>query len=99
MPFADEISEGVPVELPPPRPIDPSVSHAPKRPQVLSDTERRLALENALRYFPKEWHSTLASEFLEELDELGHIYMHRFRPSYAMRARPIAEKACRLLYP
>jgi len=91
MPFADEISEGVPVELPPPRPIDPSVSHAPKRPQVLSDTERRLALENALRYFPKEWHSTLASEFLEELDELGHIYMHRFRPSYAMRARPISE--------
>jgi urocanate hydratase len=91
MSFADEISEGVPAELPPPRPIDTSVPHAPKRPQVLSDPERRLALENALRYFPAEWHSTLASEFLEELDELGHIYMHRFRPLYEMRARPIYE--------
>jgi urocanate hydratase len=91
MSFADEISEGVPAELPPLRPIDTSVPHAPKRPQVLSDPERRLALENSLRYFPVEWHSTLAHEFLEELDELGHIYMHRFRPLYEMRARPINE--------
>jgi len=91
MSFADEISEGVPSDLPSPKPIDPSVPHAPKRPQVLTDSERRLALANSLRYFPAEWHSTLASEFLEELDELGHIYMHRFRPSYAMLARPISD--------
>ena len=81
---------GIPNELPPIREVDNSVPHAPKRPQVLNENERLLAIENSLRYFPKEWHNVLATEFLDELDRLGHIYMHRFRPDYEMYARPIS---------
>ena len=82
---------GIPNELPPIREMDNSVPHAPKRPQVLDENERRLAIENSLRYFPKDWHHVLAPEFLDELNRLGHIYMHRFRPDYEMYARPISE--------
>ena len=82
---------GIPNELPSIRELDNSVPHAPKRPQVLDENERRLAIENSLRYFPKEWHQVLAPEFLDELNSLGHIYMHRFRPDYEMYARPISE--------
>ena len=82
---------GIPNELPSIRELDNSVPHAPKRPQVLDENERRLAIENSLRYFPKEWHQVLAPEFLDELNTLGHIYMHRFRPDYEMYARPISE--------
>ena len=85
---------GIPNELPPTNEVDTSVPHAPKRPQVLDENERRLAIENSLRYFPKEWHNVLATEFLDELDRLGHIYMHRFRPDYEMYARPISEYKC-----
>ena len=85
---------GIPNELPPTSEVDNSVPHAPKRPQVLDENERRLAIENSLRYFPKEWHNVLATEFLDELDRLGHIYMHRFRPDYEMYARPISEYKC-----
>ncbi len=91
MAFSEEVRRGIPEQLPPPRPLDTSVSHAPSRPQVLSGTERRLAVENALRYFPSESHPTLAPEFLAELDNYGHIYMHRFRPKYEMHARPISD--------
>ena len=91
MTFSEEVRRGIPEQLPPPRPLDTSVSHAPSRPQVLSGTERRLAVENALRYFPSEWHPTLAPEFLAELDNYGHIYMHRFRPKYEIHARPISD--------
>ena len=82
---------GIPNELQPIRELDNSVPHAPKRPQVLDENERRLAIENSLRYFPKDWHHVLAPEFLDELNRLGHIYMHRFRPDYEMYARPISE--------
>ena len=91
MAFSEEVRRGIPEQLPPPRPLDTSVSHAPSRPQVLSEAERRLAVENALRYFPSEWHPTLAPEFLAEMDNYGHIYMHRFRPKYEMHARPISD--------
>ena len=91
MAFSEEVREGIPEQLPPPRLPDTSVSHAPDRPQVLSDAERRLAVENALRYFPSTWHPILAPEFLAELDNYGHIYMHRFRPEYEMHARPISD--------
>lgn len=91
MAFSEEVREGIPEQLPPLRLLDTSVSHAPSRPQVLSEAEKRLAVENALRYFPSEWHRTLAREFLAELDDLGHIYMHRFRPEYEMHARPISD--------
>ena len=94
MDAADYSLGGIPNELPPIREVDNSVPHAPKRPQVLNENERRLAIENSLRYFPKEWHHALATEFLDELDRLGHIYMHRFRPDYEMYARPISEYRC-----
>ena len=93
MDYAD-FSYGIPNELPPFREIDDSVPHAPKRPQVLDEKERRLAIENSLRYFPKDWHHILGPEFLEELERLGHIYMHRFRPNYDMFARPISQYRC-----
>ena len=77
-----DFSIGIPETMPNTKQLDDSVPHAPKRPRVLTDNERRLAIENALRYFPVEWHQELGREFLAELDELGHIYMHRFRPDY-----------------
>ena len=82
---------GIPDTLPPPKPIDPSVPHAPPRPQVLDNMGRMLSIENALRYFPEDWHDTLAEEFLNELDQFGHIYMHRFRPDYEMQAKSISD--------
>ncbi|MEK7253808.1 MAG: urocanate hydratase, partial [Bacteroidota bacterium] len=80
-------------ELPAPKPLDSTVSHAPKRniEGVLSQEEKKLAVANALRYFPKDHHPTLAKEFAEELETYGRIYMYRFRPDYEMFARPIDE--------
>jgi len=86
-----DYSVGIPAELPPSKPLDHSVPHAPSRPQVLDNSEMRLAIQNALRYFPTEWHEVLAPEFLNELVQFGHIYMHRFRPDYEMYARHISE--------
>lgn len=91
MTFKEEIIQGIPQTLPAPQPYDTTVSHAPRRKDILSADEKKLALKNALRYFPAEWHAELAPEFLNELNTYGRIYMHRFRPSYAMYARPIGE--------
>ena len=88
--FSKEFECGVPTELPPKKELDMSVDHAPKRPNVLNDKQKKLAISNSLRYFPEEWHEELALEFSNELDNLGHIYMHRFRPDYEMYARPIS---------
>ncbi len=89
--FKDALLQGIPSELPPAAIYDHTVSHAPKRKAILTKDEEKLAIRNALRYFPKEWHGILAPEFLEELHTYGRIYMYRFRPSYAMYARPIEE--------
>ena len=89
--FHDAIRQGIPADLPAPKPYDPEINHAPKRKEILSAEEKKLALRNALRYFPKEWHAELAPEFAEELAAYGRIYMYRFRPDYDMYARPIAE--------
>jgi len=89
--FQEAIKQGIPSELPAKAQLDTSVSHAPKRKAILSKDEEKLAIRNALRYFPKEWHAELAVEFLEELREYGRIYMYRFRPTYPMHARPISE--------
>lgn len=92
LPFKEAISNGIPVDLPAPKPLDTNVPHAPKRNiSLLSQKEWLLSIENALRYFPKEWHSELAREFNEELETYGRIYMHRFRPEYPMFARSIEE--------
>ena len=93
--FRKSILEGIPPELPEVKPYNFSVSHAPKRKDVLNSEEKKLALKNALRYFPKKFHDTLAPEFLEELQKYGRIYMYRFRPEYEMYARPIDEYPCR----
>jgi urocanate hydratase len=90
--FQQQISAGIPDILPEKKPLDASVSHAPRRViSMLSREEKMLAVQNALRYFPKNHHETLAPEFADELDKYGRIYMHRFRPAYAMHARPIAD--------
>ncbi len=89
--FQEEIVRGIPDELPEPQPWDNSVSHAPRRKDLLSAAEKKLAIMNALRYFHPRHHGTLAPEFYEELKAYGRIYMYRFRPSYAMYARPIHE--------
>ncbi len=89
--FKAAILQGIPNELPEKRAYPEYANRAPKRKDVLSTVEKRLAVENALRYFPEEWHKTLAKEFAEELKEFGRIYMYRFQPSYEMYARPIDE--------
>lgn len=91
MTFQEQILQGIPSELPSPQPYDTTVNHAPKRKQILSDAEKKLALKNALRYFEPRHHAELASEFMNELETHGRIYMYRFRPSYRMYARPVSE--------
>lgn len=89
--FKDQILEGIPTSIPALKKKEEGINHAPIRKQILTEEERKLALKNALRYFPKEQHSVLAKEFLNELNTLGRIYMHRFRPDYKMTARPISD--------
>lgn len=91
MTFKEIILAGIPSILPPKVSYDTDISHAPKRKDILSKDEKKLAIKNALRYFPIEWHVELGQEFLEELIQFGRIYMYRFRPNYAIYARPIAE--------
>ena len=87
--FQKEILAGIPDILPSPREYDTTVNHAPKRKDILTKEEKALALKNALRYFDKKHHATLAPEFAAELETYGRIYMYRFRPRYEMYARPI----------
>jgi urocanate hydratase len=89
--FAAAILQGIPDHLPASQTYDPSVSHAPRRKDILTVPEKRLALKNALRYFPEIHHALLAGEFADELEKYGRIYMYRFRPSYPVCARPIHE--------
>lgn len=89
--FQADIRAGIPEVLPELPAYDHSVSHAPKRKDILTPEEKKLALRNALRYFPKKYHATLAPEFAEELRTYGRIYMYRFRPQYDMYARPIED--------
>ena len=89
--FQAAIRQGIPEDLPSPATYDPTANHAPKRSDILSPEEKKLALQNALRYFPEKHHPILAPEFLEELNQFGRIYMYRFRPSYPMHARPISD--------
>lgn len=91
MTFQEQIKQGIPSSLPTRKLRSYSVSHAPKRKDILSEDEKKLAIMNALRYFPKDWHSELIPEFLEELQEYGRIYMYRFIPAYQLVARAISE--------
>lgn len=91
MTFKDQIKEGIPINLPEKTNLDPTINHAPKREEVLSTNEKKLAITNALRYFDKIHHETLYKEFKDELNQYGRIYMYRFRPSYEMYARPLEQ--------
>ena len=97
MTFQEAIVEGIPKALPQKRAYDPSLNHAPRRKAILSAEEQKLAIRNALRYFPKEWHRELAQEFAEELQNYGRIYMYRFKPTYDIYARPISKYPCQSL--
>ena len=95
MTFKEEILQGIPEVMPEAKPYDKEINHAPKRKDILSEDEKKLALRNALRYFPSSLHAALAPEFAAELRDTGRIYMYRYRPSYPMYARPIDEYPAR----
>ena len=87
--FQQSIREGIPTELPAPKAYEPEINHAPKRKDILTKEEKKLAIRNALRYFDPKHHAVLAPEFAEELEKYGRIYMYRFRPDYKMYAHNI----------
>jgi urocanate hydratase len=89
--FHKDLLQGIPSLVPPKKEFDSEVNHAPKRKDILSNEEKKLALKNALRYFPADQHAELALDFLDELHKFGRIYMYRYRPDYKMYARPISE--------
>lgn len=91
MTFQDLIQQGIPDVLPPKKEYDSDINHAPKRKKILTDSEKKLALQNALRYFDPKHHAELLPEFAEELEKFGRVYMYRFRPEYKMYARSIDE--------
>ena len=85
------ILQGIPSELPAKKNRNPKISHAPKRKDILTKEEKRLAIRNGLRYFPEHMHPTLAPEFAEELKTYGRIYMYRFMPDYEIKARHLED--------
>jgi len=89
--FRKEIAEGIPSVLPASVALDSSVSHAPRRKDILNSEEKKLALKNALRYFKAKDHVELIKEFSAELQQYGRIYMYRLRPKSKMYARPIEQ--------
>ncbi len=89
--FHQAILEGIPSGIPTKKEYEAAINHAPKRKDILSADEKKLALKNALRYFPKEQHAELIKEFYQELKAYGRIYMYRYRPDYVMHARPIED--------
>ena len=93
--FKKAVAEGIPAEIPAAKPYDTEVNHAPRRKKILTPEQERLALKNALRYFPPEQHAALAPEFADELHRYGRIYMYRYRPDYDMYARPIGDYPAR----
>ena len=91
MTFQEQIIQGIPSVLPNPKPYESEINHAPKRKEILSEDEKKLALKNALRYFEPKHHASLIAEFKQELEIYGRIYMYRLRPDYKIYARPINE--------
>ena len=91
MNFQEQIKQGIPSELPQAKPYPAGVNRAPKRKDILNADEKQLAVRNALRYFPTEWHKELAEEFAQELKDFGRIYMYRFKPNYELKARSVSD--------
>ena len=91
MTFKEQILEGIPKALPAKKLYSKDSNRAPKRKDILSVEEKKLAIKNALRYFPKEWHQELSTEFAYELNEFGRIYMYRFIPNYEIKSRHLED--------
>ncbi|WP_250434615.1 urocanate hydratase [Hanstruepera flava] len=91
MTFREHILQGIPEILPKPKAFESDINHAPKRKDILTEEEKKLALKNALRYFDKKHHAELLPEFKSELENYGRIYMYRLRPDYKMYARPLED--------
>ncbi|QYS90278.1 MULTISPECIES: urocanate hydratase [Flavobacterium] len=91
MTFQEQITQGIPNVLPQAKTYETQINHAPKRKEILTEEEKKLALKNALRYFQPHQHAELIPEFKEELEKYGRIYMYRLRPDYEMKARPITD--------
>lgn len=89
--FKSQVLEGIPNKLPEEKNYNLNINHAPKRKDILSSEEKKLAVRNALRYFKTAWHKDLSKEFAAELNNYGRIYMYRFKPYYKIFARPINE--------
>ncbi len=88
--FKEDILRGIPEDIPSMPEFDKDINRAPVRKDILTNEEKKLALRNALRYFPVEHHEVLAPEFALELKEYGRIYMHRYRPPYDLSARSLS---------
>ncbi len=97
MDFKSHILQGIPHKLPAKKAYPANANRAPKRKEILSLDEKKLAIRNALRYFPKAWHPELSEEFASELNDYGRIYMHRFKPDYKLYARPISEYPAKIV--
>ncbi|MEO5907331.1 MAG: urocanate hydratase [Saprospiraceae bacterium] len=96
--FQYQVRQGLPLDLPEYHGRDETIQHAPVRNiQDLTTEERRLALANALRYFPANLHEQLSAEFALELEVYGRIYMYRYRPAYQMHARPIEHYPAKII--
>jgi urocanate hydratase len=91
MDFKQQVEQGIPLELPPVKSYPADANRAPRRKNILTPEEKKLAIRNALRYFPQKWHEVLAAEFANELNIFGRIYMYRFKPDYKIYARPLEE--------
>jgi len=89
--FKIKVKEGIPDYLPDRKELDPHINHAPRRREILSAQEKRLAVQNALRYIPPKHHAALAGEFLDELNRYGRIYMYRYKPDYMISARKLED--------
>lgn len=67
------------------------IRRAPDRGFNLTKDQTEVALKNALRYIPSQYHEVLIPEFLEELTTRGRIYGYRFRPEGRLYGKPIDE--------
>lgn len=77
--------------LPQPKPFKEGIRRAPDRGFRLTQEQTEIALKNALRYIPEEYHEELIPEFLEELTTRGRIYGYRFRPEGNLHGKPVDE--------
>ena len=71
--------------------FEEGIRRAPKREAHLSEHDKALAIQNALRYIHPDHHAQMAREFAQELEERGRIYGYRFRPQGKLYGKPIDE--------